>query len=713
MSWLTPWIGAIAAAIAIPTLFILYFLKLRRRTVEVSTTLLWRKAVQDLQANAPFQRLRKNLLLLLQLLILAAALIALAQPQFQSSTTTGQRHIILIDTSASMATTDGDEDLTETDNATRLAEARARALELVDSLREAGVFVRDTADEAMVIAFGANAQVRQTFTSDKDLLRAAIESIESTDAPGALDEAFTLAKAHAPTRKYVDDRTGNITDLGLAGGPPVTMHLYTDGALPDADRVLPGAEDTIIYHAVGSNRSANVAITGLRAERDFQTPEELSVFVGLQSTLALPARADVELLIDGVVERITEVALPAATRADGAPVSEPPTPGVTGAVFRVRRPEAAVIALNVRLSQQAAATDDAEQVADSLAVDDRGWLVVPAARRSALLIVTVQPELDYLGPAFDDLPFARIELISPDEYTRRFDGLRDSDDTVFDVAIFDGWIPDVPPGQMLPPGRYLVINAVPGGPRGLIDGGADGFAVALDWQRTHPVLNSVLLDNLLIEDLRATEPAEDATPNTLIETDKGPALLEIADIDTRALVVAFDPVQSNWPYHPGFVVFLVQAVNYLAQGDRQIDAEADALRPGDVLTERLPLGATDARVRTPDGETSPLIPAADGRVVFGPLDRAGLYEITWSGPAGTHDLEAPGARALRPVAANLLTPPESDLAPARELALASRTVQAQATGDAPTTQRLWPWLLLAALAIMLLEWFIYNRKVYL
>ena len=54
MTWLTPGLAAIAAMFAVPTLLILYFLKLRRRDMEVSTTLLWRKAIQDLQANAPF-----------------------------------------------------------------------------------------------------------------------------------------------------------------------------------------------------------------------------------------------------------------------------------------------------------------------------------------------------------------------------------------------------------------------------------------------------------------------------------------------------------------------------------------------------------------------------------------------------------------------------------------------------------------------------------
>ncbi|MBY0261052.1 MAG: VWA domain-containing protein, partial [Phycisphaerales bacterium] len=188
MTFLTWPIAALAAAVLIPALVILYFLKLRRRDMEVSSTLLWKKAIQDLQANAPFQKLRNNILLILQLLALIVALLAIAQPEFRSTALQEARQIILIDRSASMSTADADNggsDTSATDAAptTRLDAAKKKARALVDALKEPGLFEdRQKAAEAMIIVFDSGAEVRQVFTSSKPLLRAAIDSIEPTQA---------------------------------------------------------------------------------------------------------------------------------------------------------------------------------------------------------------------------------------------------------------------------------------------------------------------------------------------------------------------------------------------------------------------------------------------------------------------------------------------------------------------------------------------------
>src|SRR3954452_5016314 len=131
MSWLpsfvTPLAGLIAGILSIPALLVLYFLKLRRREMLVSSTLLWRKAIQDLQVNAPFQKLRQNVLLLLQLLLLLLLTLALSRPVANVTPTAGKMTVIIIDRSASMAATD-------INGKSRLEEAKRRAQDLVGTM---------------------------------------------------------------------------------------------------------------------------------------------------------------------------------------------------------------------------------------------------------------------------------------------------------------------------------------------------------------------------------------------------------------------------------------------------------------------------------------------------------------------------------------------------------------------------------------------------
>ena len=102
---LAPWQWAIVALVP-PAIVALYFLKLKRQPLEVPSTYLWKKSIEDLHVNSLWQRLRQNLLMFLQLLLVALAILALLRPGWQGTKLEGNRFIFLVDNSASMSATD-------------------------------------------------------------------------------------------------------------------------------------------------------------------------------------------------------------------------------------------------------------------------------------------------------------------------------------------------------------------------------------------------------------------------------------------------------------------------------------------------------------------------------------------------------------------------------------------------------------------------------
>ena len=246
MEWLSPLMGLYAAAGAVPLLLLLYFLKLKRRETIVSSTLLWKRAVQDLQVNAPFQRLRRNLLLLLQLLALAMILIALAGPVLAWKHGPGQRYVILIDRSASMNATDI--------KPSRLEAAKEQAKVFIESMRGgAALSLHDGSDHAMVIAFDRHAKVMCNFTSDKRQLLAALDAIEPSDGPSRLSEVVTVARAFAQS----PSTEGNIRSAET----PARLVLFSDGRIQDLDTVVV-TSDELVFHRIGES-SDNVAVTAM------------------------------------------------------------------------------------------------------------------------------------------------------------------------------------------------------------------------------------------------------------------------------------------------------------------------------------------------------------------------------------------------------------------------------------------------------------------
>jgi hypothetical protein len=696
MNWLTPGLAAGAAAVAVPTLVLLYFLKLRRRDVEVSTTLLWKKSIQDMQANAPFQRLRKNLLLFLQLLALAAALLAIGQPQLFGGGAPPDRLVILIDRSGSM----GALDETDADGQTisRLDRAKLDAIAQIDALPDGGLFGGDPPTQAMVIAFDSGAEVVQPFTDSKAQLIRAIEGIDQTDAPTMIGEAMKLASA------YVGPRV--VENEGLRPGAPI--RLYSDGGIPDLDAVRLHPDSVFTYRAAGRADSVNVGITSIDARRPFDQPERAEVFVALQSTAAEPTEATVELAIDGEV---------VAARSTQLVPDDAGGPAIGGVRFALDRTERAIVSASI-------VRDDA------LRADNTGWLVLPPAKRLGVRLVT-------RGGLFLRASLNRLNLASFDELTpEAFEAAAATGQLApADVTIFHGWAPERP----LPAGRYVVIDARPNLPgvsptssraqtnENAADAGddiADGAAadgdpvvsVVIDAQRDHPVARFVPSDGLSVRDPLSLE-AGDAS-RVLLRGSEGPLMLETAAGDVRALVLGFDPADTFWVLDASFPVFVAAAVRYLAQDAGELASVQ--LSPGETLSQRLSGEATDATLDLPgrDGgvrRTVALEVTPDGRVNYGPLPIVGLHRLSWEGEPGPRDTLFRG-RATRIVPVNMANRAESAVPALSTIELPTGEVEAVNVGgaaEAGDARRLWPWLLAAALAVIMLEWWVYNRRTYL
>ena len=111
---------ALLGLLFIPAVVAMYLLKLRRDETIVPSTLLWSRLVADVEANAPWQRLRRSLLLLLQLLLVAILALLAARPFLERPAGLARDVVLVLDTSASMAATDVTPD--------RLTAAKAAAI---------------------------------------------------------------------------------------------------------------------------------------------------------------------------------------------------------------------------------------------------------------------------------------------------------------------------------------------------------------------------------------------------------------------------------------------------------------------------------------------------------------------------------------------------------------------------------------------------------
>ena len=235
MQFLAP-LGFLLAGLAIPIL-LLYMLKLRRKQVQVSSTFLWVQLLRDQQANAPWQKLKRNLLLILQLIILVALVIAVARPAIQVPAVASGSVIVLLDGSASMNATDV--------SPSRFEEARQSVESLINGLT--------SASSMTLILVADSPQTLISAETDKSLLKQALSKARLTQGQANWQAAFALAAGAARSNQE-----------------KATIVIVSDGGLP-ADG-LPALPGDVRYVPIGKSQD-NLAVSALALRPALKGPQ--------------------------------------------------------------------------------------------------------------------------------------------------------------------------------------------------------------------------------------------------------------------------------------------------------------------------------------------------------------------------------------------------------------------------------------------------------
>jgi hypothetical protein len=634
-----------------PAIVLLYFLKLKRMPLEVPSTYLWSRTIEDLHVNTIWQRLRRNLLLFLQLLLVGLLIMALLRPGWQAMQTLDERIIFLIDNSASMSATD--------ERPSRLEQARQRALALVDQM--------ETGHVGMVIAFSDTAQT-QSYNESRRALRRQIESIAPTNHRTDIREALQAAAglANPGLTRLADNQAVNES-------LPATLYILSDGGFATVPDFSLG-NLTPVYVASGQAPYDNLAVVAFATDRNPQHPERMQAFANVANFGAQDATVTLELFLDD--QSLDLVELPVAAGKEAG--------------WHFDLPDLEEGMLKVVLQRD-----------DALRLDNVAYTAINRPRPARVLVVS--PGNEALRAALDTsqvqelavVTFAEPPILDTAEHKEQVDA------GLYDLIIYDRCQP-----ARMPQANTLFLGSLPPGDQWTA-GPPSGPPNIIDIDRTHPLTQLIDMSYVRIAEGRALKPPLGST--VLFDSVIGP-LLAIAPREAFEDAVCGFPLfveengetvpNSTWPLRPSFPVFFFNAVRYLG-GSRGVQAIGN-VPPGSPMTIRSPAVVTEITVTNPQGERTTMRRTNQAPFVYTSTQDLGVYTIQ----------EGSDKEVSHRFAVNLFDRQESDLRPRENLDLGHETVPGQA-GFAAARRETWKWILLLGLGVLLFEWYVYNRRVYI
>ncbi|HVV89477.1 MAG TPA: VWA domain-containing protein [Solirubrobacterales bacterium] len=302
-----------------------------------------------------------------------------------------------------------------------------------------------------------------------------------------------------------------------------------------------------------------------------------------------------------------------------------------------------------------------------LAADDSAYVSVPEPGGERITLVGNRTRALPLARALASVPGVRLRLRTPRTY-------RPTDPGTSDLLVLDDFVPK----GGLPAAPALLLVDPPSFPGGGASGKM-GDSRMSGVEAASPLLEGVDLSSLTIGAGGARRLALPASLGAAAWSAEGPLLAAGDDGGRRVAVMSFEPSESNLPQLAGFPTLID---NIVAWSQRLAPRAAAAGVPF-ALAE--PPGTAAVTLRRAAGGGARKLGVVPGSEIPVRIAAPGNYVVTLAGPWGTRHLA-------------LAVNPGTVAAPGAPVDLA-----APAPATRPGHTDLWPWLLAAALLVLVLE----------
>lgn len=638
-----------------PAIVALYFLKLRRVPLEVPSTYLWRRTIEDMHVNSLWQKLRQNLLLFLQLLMVGLLMLACLRPSWQGQSAYQDRLIFLLDNSASMSATDVAPN--------RLEAAKKKIDDLIEQM--------DHGDAAMLISFNDSPYVNQPFTTNKSSLRKALASVEPTSRTSDVGEALRIAAGLANPGRSGDSGSD---DVAAAEARPADVFVLSDGGFRSVPEFSWGNLRPI-YVPMGEATAANLAIVAFQSQGNPARPDQMEAFVEVENFSEIDQQVELSLSLGDELLDASQITIAAGK--------------VQGTSFSFNRIESGTLKIELEID-------------DDLAADNVAYAAINPGRRARVVMMT--DGNDAIELAFGtssatklaEVTMMSVESLASDEYKSI------ANEGNCDLIIYDRCSP-----EELPRCNTLFLASVPPGDRWVQEEEAIG-PVIIDVDGSHPLMKYLAFGDVQIARSQPVDGPQGA--QVLIDSDVG-ALMMIAPREGFEDAVLGFPIMTTdddgdtaanttWPRRTSFPLFCKNLLEYL--GNSGGASQQINVLPGAVVPLRFDNAGVTISVTPPIGKTIKVARNRNNAYIYTQTSHVGVYDVKI-------DNEEDVASRF---SVNLMDPIESRIVPQEVFETAWNKVEGE-TQFKPSRRDAWRWILFLALIVLIGEWYIYNRRVYL